>query len=275
MFESRHRPFLTLFILGLGWSLAAATAQAGATDDGAAKAPLFQFNGKDLTGFYGYLHDHKYDDPDGVFSVVDGAIRISGQEFGGLTTRDEFANYRLVAEWKWGSKTWPPRVANARDSGILLHCQGADGNYAGHWMESIECQIIEGGTGDFLVVNNDGKFSLTSEIRRGADNQPYYEKGGQSLTLKGGRFNWWGRDPNWKDVVGFRGAKDVEKPHGEWNTLEVVCDGDAITITLNDQVVNVASKAGVTKGKLIFQSEGAELFFRKIEIHPLEKTAAR
>ena len=161
--------------------------------------PLYRFNGKDLTGLYGYLHDHKYDDPDGVFSVVDGSIHISGKEFGGLATRDAFANYRLIVEWKWGGKTWPPRVDKARDSGILLHCQGPDGTIGGHWMESIECQIIEGGTGDFLVVNNGGKFSLTSEIRRGPDGQPYYEKGGESLTLKGGRFNWWGRDPKWKD----------------------------------------------------------------------------
>jgi len=264
-----------MLVLGLGWCLAAGAVQAGAPGDAAAKTPLLQFNGKDLTGFYGYLDKHKYDDPDGVFTIAEGAIRISGKEFGGLTTRDEFSNYRLVAEWKWGGKTWPPRVENARDSGILLHCQGADGNYAGYWMESIECQIIEGGTGDFLVVNKGGKFSLTSETRRGPDNQPYYEKGGESLTLKGGRFNWWGRDPNWKDVVGFRGAKDVEKPLGEWNTLEVVCDGDAITNILNGQVVNVASKAGVTKGKLIFQSEGAEILFRKIEIWPLDKAAAK
>lgn len=161
MFESRHRAPLLMLSLILGMGLAAATAQAGATDDdGEAKAPLLQFNGKDLTGFYSYLDKNKYNDPDGVISVVDGAIRISGQEFGGLTTRDEFSNYRLVAEWKWGNKTWPPRVENARDSGILLHCQGPDGSYAGYWMESIECQIIEGGTGDFLVVNNGGKFSL-------------------------------------------------------------------------------------------------------------------
>lgn len=272
MFNSRLCPSLMMLVLGLGSCLAAGT-RAGAEPPkkADAEAPLFRFNGKDLTGLYGYLHDHKHADPDGVFTVVDGAIRISGKEFGGVTTRDEFSDYRLVAEWKWGEKTWPPRVDRARDSGILLHCQGPDGSYAGQWMEGIECQIIEGGTGDFLVVNNGGKFSLTSETRRGPDGQPYYEKGGESLTLKRGRFNWWGRDPKWKDVIGFRGERDVEKPHGEWNTLEVVCDGDAITVTLNGQVVNVATKSGVTKGKLLFQSEGAEIFFRKIEIWPLRK----
>ena len=39
----------------------------------------FAFNGKDLTGFYTYLHDHKYEDPDQVFSVRDGLLRDLGQ----------------------------------------------------------------------------------------------------------------------------------------------------------------------------------------------------
>ena len=34
--------------------------------------PVFRFNGKDLTGFYTYLHDHKYEDPNKVFTVRDG-----------------------------------------------------------------------------------------------------------------------------------------------------------------------------------------------------------
>ena len=111
-------------------------------------SPVLAFNGKDLTGFYTYLHDHKYNDPDHVFTVSDGMLRISGQEWGGLTTRDEFADYHLIVEWKWGEKTWPPRLDKARDSGILLHCVGPDGAAAGQWMESQECQIIEGGCGD-------------------------------------------------------------------------------------------------------------------------------
>lgn len=233
--------------------------------------PVFAFNGKDLTGFYSYLHDHKYDDPDKVFTVRDGMIHISGKEFGGLTTRDEFSNYHLIAEWKWGTKTWRPREKSARDSGILLHCVGPDGAAGGHWMESQEFQIIEGGCGDLLMVGGLGKPSLTSEVRYGSDRQPYYEKGGKSVTMNSGRINWWGRDPAWKDVLGFRGSRDVEKPSGEWNRIEAICDGDTITNIVNGYVVNVGTKSSHVKGKLMFQSEGAEIIFRKIEIRPLIK----
>src|SRR4029079_13895901 len=142
--------------------------------------PVFAFNGKDLAGFYTYLHDHKYEDPDGVFTVRDGLLRISGRELGGLTTRQEFGDYHLITEWKWGGKTWPPRVDKARDSGILLRCVGPDGAASGHWMESQECQIIEGDCGDFIMVPGLGKPSLTCEVRIGPDGQPYFEKGGKN-----------------------------------------------------------------------------------------------
>ena len=155
---------------------------------------------------------------------------------------------------------------------LLLHCVGADGAAGGNWMESQECQIIEGGCGDFIMVGGNGnKPSLTCETRLGPDRQLYYEKGGKPETRDSGRFNWWGRDPLWKDVLGFRGARDVEKPAGEWNRMEVICDGDSITNIVNGYVVNAGTKSSLTKGKIIIQSEGAEILFRKIEIRPLVK----
>ena len=237
----------------------------------ASEAPVFQFNGKDLTGFYAYTRDHKYDDPKKVFSVVDGMIRISGEEFGGVATCGNFGNYHLVTEWKWGQKTWPPRTDKARDSGILVHCVGPDGAGLGQWMEAQECQIIEGGTGDFIMVPGLEKPSLTCETRTGADGQPYFEKGATPITRNSGRYNWWGRDPAWKDVLGFRGSRDVENPPGEWNRMDVLCDGDTITVYLNNRLVNVGTKSSLTMGKIQFQSEGAEIFFRRIEVRPLSK----
>lgn len=232
-------------------------------------APLLAFNGKDLAGFYTYLAESRYDDPKQVFTVVDGMIRVSGEEFGGFITKESYRDYHLIVEWKWGDETSGSRVDKARDSGILLHCVGEDGAAGGNWMESQECQIIEGGCGDFIMVGGAAKPSLTCEVRIGADGQPYYEKGGERQTSDSGRYNWWGRDPGWKDELGFRGARDVEKPAGEWNRMEVICDGSTITNIVNGLVVNVGTESSLTAGKILFQSEGAELFFRKIEIRPL------
>jgi hypothetical protein len=234
-------------------------------------SPILAFNGKDLTGFYTYTKPHAYADPNHVFTVHDSLLRVSGEEFGGVVTCGNYSDYHLIVEWRWGEKTWPPRERATRDSGILLHCVGPDGAAGGQWMESQECQIIEGGCGDFIMVPGRGKPSLTCETRIASDGQLYYEKGGKPITRNSGRYNWWGRDPAWKDQLGFRGKNDVENPAGEWNRMEVVCDGDTITNIVNGYVVNVGTKSSLTEGKILFQSEGAEIFFRKIEIRPLEK----
>lgn len=237
--------------------------------DPAKAIPLF--NGKDLSNFYVFLKGQgKNNDPDKVFSVQDGMIRVSGKVFGYLATEKEYENYHLVTEFKWGEKTFAPREDRARDSGVLLHAVGADGAAGGVWMESVECQLIEGGTGDFILVGGKGRPTLTVEAEK-RGNQFYYKPGSLPVEFKSGRINWFGRDPNWKDVKGFRGPDDVEKPVGEWNVLECICDGNKVTNRLNGVVVNAGSKSSHTRGKILFQSEGAELFFRKIELRPVQK----
>lgn len=59
------------------------------------------FNGKDLSGWYIFLKEKGVNnDPNGVFTVKDGNIVISGEEFGCITTEDEFENYKLTVEFK-------------------------------------------------------------------------------------------------------------------------------------------------------------------------------
>ena len=229
--------------------------------------PIKLFNGKDLTNFYTFLKDTgKNNDPEKVFTVQDGVIRVSGKIFGYFITEKEYENYHLVTEFKWGEETWKPRKGNARDSGILLHCVGEDRV----WPESIECQMIEGGTGDFILVKGKTQPTITARVvQRGK--QYYFSPDGSPRTFKGGRINWYGRDPEWKDVVGFRGKQDVEKPVGEWNRLECICAGGNMTYLLNGKLVNAGTDASHTKGKILFQSEGAEVFFRRIELLPLKK----
>ncbi|MEX2120674.1 MAG: DUF1080 domain-containing protein [Pirellulales bacterium] len=234
------------------------------------------FNGKDLDGWYTWLKDTRYEDPRQVFTVHDGLLHVSGDGFGYVCTKQEYRDYHLVAEFKWGKRTWPPRKENTMDSGILLHCVGPDGN-SGAWMASIEFQLIEGGVGDFIVVSGtyaDGSsvpVSLTCEVTEDRDGEPVWHKGGARRTFNGGRINWFGRDPDWKDVLGFRGARDVERPSGEWNRLEAIARGGRITNIVNGVVVNDGSDAFPAAGKILLQTEGAEIFFRKVELRPLRE----
>ncbi len=235
------------------------------------------FNGQNLDGFYTFIKDRGRDqDPKAVFTVQDGVIRISGEEWGCITSNEEFENYRLVVEYKWGELTHGARVDKARDSGVLVHSVGEDGGYGGIWMHSIECQLIEGGSGDVLVVGDGSDaFSATcATAPQGSGNAHVFQPGGEAVTLNGGRFDWWGRDPGWQDVKGFRGARDVEKPIGEWNRIECIAKGSDLTVVLNGIVVNHCTRVKPSKGRIQIQSEAAEIFVRRVDVLPLEEAAA-
>ena len=231
------------------------------------------FNGNSLKGFYTFIKDRgRNTDPNAVFTVQDGLLRISGEEWGCITTEAEYEDYHLVAEYKWGEATHSPREDRARDNGILLHSVGEDGAFGGSWMHSIECQLIEGGTGDFIVVG-DGtdSFSITCPVDDEKQGSCFvFRPDGTPVTVHSGRVNWFGRDPDWKDVKGFRGAKDVEHAVGKWNRLECICHGDTITVVLNGVVVNQCAQVSPSKGRIQVQSEGAEIFYRRLELSLLE-----
>ncbi|MBX3257441.1 MAG: DUF1080 domain-containing protein [Chitinophagaceae bacterium] len=227
------------------------------------------FNGKNLDGWYTFIKDRgRNSDPKKVFTVKDGVMRISGEEWGCITTHGEFKNYKLVVEYKWGDKTYGSRLNNARDNGLLFHSKGADGGYSGTWMHSIECNIIEGGTGDFIVVGDKSNdFLLTCLVAPEKQNGSYiYQPGGDPVTVNSGRINWPGRDPDWKDEKGFRGKNDVEHPVGEWNRLECIARGSELFIYLNGTLVNHAIHSKPDEGRIQIQSEGAEIFYRRVDL---------
>lgn len=251
--------------------------------------PESLFNGNDLRGWDTYLgptYDtllNNFDtlqviglnkDPHHVFSLVqaDGqpAIRISGENFGGLSTTREFKNYHLSMEFKWGSHRWNPRKDKKRDSGLLYHAVGQHGADYGFWMRSQEFQIQEGDCGDYWGVAG-GSF----EIPARKQNEEYvYDPNGQLLT-----FNEANKE------VGRRCIKvpDAEKPTGEWNKVEVYALGDTAVHVVNG-VVNMilyhssqldgSSLTPLKQGKIQLQSEGAEVFYRNILIQPIQEIPA-
>ncbi len=241
---------------------------------------------KDLSQFYKWLgplgRDH---DPNQVFTIVDRidgapAIRVSGQDWGGITTRQEFANYRLVLEFRWGSVTWGSRQDRARNSGILLHCFGEDGNYKndfkGHWVSSIEYEILEGRMGDIILVGGFQRGRTEKILPRLTMTQTteriWDPNGKPKEFVPGmGHLHWQHWDPQWKDVLDFRGPRDLDKPHGQWNLAEAVADGDKLVYYYNGVKVMEGTKVWPTSGRILFQSEGAEIYFRRIELHPLGK----
>jgi hypothetical protein len=247
------------------------------------------FNGNNLSGWDTYLgptYDsvlNSFDslrtmglnkDPQQVFSVVqaDGqpAIRISGENFGGLSTTREFKNYHLTLQFKWGTQRWNPRKDKKRDSGLLYHAVGQHGADYGFWMRSQEFQIQEGDCGDYWGVAG-GSFEIPA---RKQNEEFVYDPAGQLFLFNEGN-----------KEVGRRCIKspDAEKPTGEWNTLEMYALGDTAVHIVNG-VVNMilyrssqldsSSLTPLKQGKIQLQSEGAEVFYRNIFIQPIQKIPA-
>jgi hypothetical protein len=217
-----------------------------------------------------------HDAPKDVWTFEpDGTLKVSGRGYGYVATQEDYKDYHLVLDFKWGDKTWGKRENATRDNGILLHAYGPHGAYGNTWMASIECQLIEGGTGDILVLSPklaDGTVlttSLSVEFALDRDKEKIWKPGSPRQTLTTGRINWEKRDVDWADKKGFRGRDDVEKPVGEWNQLEVIAKGDTLRYYLNGVLVNEAFEAKPSQGKVLLQTEGAEMFVKRYELHPL------
>jgi hypothetical protein len=192
------------------------------------------FNGKDLSGWYSYFDSlGKNNDPDKNFKVENGIISIKGKQFGYISTEKSFSNYYLKAEFKWGDKRYPPRENDKRDSGILYNFSENAPDKV--WPTSLECQVQEGDCGDYWCV------------------------GGASIdSPNNSEFKW-----NQKRI--FR-TQNFENPRGEWNTIEIITNGNQSEHYVNGHLVNWGTNASVSEGRILLQSEGSEVYYRNIEI---------
>lgn len=130
------------------------------------------------------------------------------------------------------------RFTKPGNSGVLVHMIGKDGR---GWPKSLECQGGYRNQGDFWVI---GGFEH-AEHKAGGDRV----KGRRTIKLG---------DHN-------------EKPVGEWNLYEIVCDGDTVTPYVNGKKMNEATGCSWSAGKICIQSEGSQWEARKIVLEPLEK----
>ncbi|HEY1174493.1 MAG TPA: DUF1080 domain-containing protein [Verrucomicrobiae bacterium] len=175
-------------------------------------------------------------DPKGVFSIEEGVLRVSGERLGYLATRKEYSDFRLVAEYKWGELKSGNRTEKPRSSGLFVHGVGEDKE----WMRGFECQIAEGRTGN-VVIHSGAKFTIGTNTHTRA----------------------------WTEIG--KPVQELEAKHGEWNKIEILSAGDKLRVLINGQQSVEATQLLPNRGKILLQSNGAEIFFRKLELHPLAK----
>ncbi|RKD92803.1 3-keto-disaccharide hydrolase [Mangrovibacterium diazotrophicum] len=211
-----------------------------------------------------------------VFSVNiengDPVLRISGEIYGCLFTKNEFENYHLTLKVKWGVQKFEPRLDKLKDSGLLYHSQGECGvDYWRSWMLSQEFQIMEGHMGDYWGIANSA-IDVRAFLPEGMMNT-VADVSQEFLPIGPGS----GRD-------GFclRSA-NYESAPGDWTTIELICFGDksihlvnghVVMVLQNSRLVKDGESSPLTKGKIQLQSEAAEVFFKNIQLESISEIPA-
>ncbi len=168
-------------------------------------------------------------DPMQTWSVSDGVIHCTGKPFGYARTTQTYSDYRLTCVWRFVKLDPTPKVNN---SGIFVHLQPPDVVFP----EGIQCQGLYQHQGDLIL-----------EGGAGSDGYPAGKKNVTIPQLG---------PPN-------------ENPAGEWNTNQIVCNGNNIGLFVNGKAMNQITGCNLSSGYVGLQSEGGDIEIRKFSLEPL------
>jgi len=188
------------------------------------------FNGKNLHGWTIFVSDSTIK-PASCFYVKDGVIETPGVPAGYLRTKKEYTNYRLHVEWRY-----PEKPTN---SGVFIHTVGPDKIWPRHY----QCQLKHLFAGDFIVQDV-----------------------GLSATV---------RDTVYVSTEKVKPIAPKMKPSsenkaGEWNSFDIVCNGNTVEVNVNGVLQNYATNCSDTKGGIGLQAEGSKIQFRNIWIEKIK-----
>jgi 3-keto-disaccharide hydrolase len=200
------------------------------------------FNGKDLSNWEPDV-PAKDKDPNvpPSFVVRNGMLVSMGKPEGHLVTKEQYKDYRLVAEYRFAGKPG--------NCGILVHASTPRALYK-MFPKSIEVQMMSGNAGDFWVIREDIKVKDMETRRPRAAGE-----------------KWGSAEGDARRILNL--TDNSEKPLGQWNTLVVEARGRTIKVWVNGDLVNDGFDATVDQGQIALQAEGAEVEFRKVDIGPL------
>lgn len=165
-----------------------------------------------------------------LWSVKNGIIRCDGTASSHLCSEKTFRDYHLHFEWR-GS-------ASAAHGGLAVHTTGWEKS----WPECVEISLSDGSAGDILLIGKDltaTKFDIT--IRTDGQ-QPV-------------------RVP--------KQLGNSENLPGEWNSVDVFCTQNSISVFLNGFEQNELSTLNRNFGAVCLISKGSPMEFKNLYLNPI------
>ena len=186
--------------------------------------------GDNLEAWEFYLADPQAEIQD-VWAIKDGVLVCRGEPLGYLYTKKDYRDFVLKLQWRW-----PPEKKPGK-GGVLIRTTGEHKI----WPKSLEAQLNAGDAGDFWGLAGYG-LTGPEERTRSFD----HEKFGKLTNVKK--------------------AKALEKPAGQWNSYEIIAEGDTVTLLINGEQVNRATGCAFDAGRICLTSEGDEIHFRNVVV---------
>lgn len=191
------------------------------------------FNGKNLDGWVNVNTSPE------TWTLRDGLLVCSGRPIGVMRSDRQYENFILHIEWR--------HMEPGGNSGVFVWSEGRAAGME-PLPKGMEVQMLEL---DWINRN---------PVPDGTPNAPGFISG-----------ELFGANGLICLPDNPRGSRSMStelrcKPHGEWNSYDVVCVDGTIKLAINGKFVNGVRDSSVKKGYLCLESEGAEIHFRNIRI---------
>ncbi|WP_379963390.1 DUF1080 domain-containing protein [Epilithonimonas sp. UC225_85] len=176
-------------------------------------------------------------EPAKVYEFTDGMIRMHGENIGYLMSKKSYSNFELTLDYRWNMDE-QYKGKGKKNSGVMYNIPTESPDKV--WPKGIQFQIKENTTGDFVFLDQ-----VTAKVN-GKLVEP-------SASVTSPKF------------------LENEKPYGEWNSIVIKSLNGKITQYLNGKLVNEATEATSTEGRISLNYEGSAIDFRNIRLKQIAK----
>ena len=191
------------------------------------------FNGTDLSGWTIETPPGKGTDDwsvDSLQHLLKCTPKSKREPMDYIKSEDKYDNFRLSLDYRYP----PAGISTESGGGIIVRSPGKYSNPV--LARGIEIQICSGTTGDFFAI-------------------------GSPLTTTKGKAV--GEEPKLLERT-----KSNEKPVGDWNHIEITCQGEQITVILNDKQVNKGRAHELSRVIFVYSIKGRPWSTRILNLPP-------